>query len=154
LQAFPLLHWLTVRQNLKLACRIRGVSPSQADEILLQLSASHLADLYPKQLSGGERCRASIAESVVGSPKLLLLDEPFTGLDLLVKEEVAQAMFNFAARNSISVILVTHDLEDATRFSDRVIVLGKNPITQIVADIPTARPNAAAAVEAALREHA
>ena len=139
---------------MQLACQIRGVSGARGDDILLQLSASHLANLYPKQLSGGERCRASLAQSLVGIPKLLLLDEPFTGLDLLVKDDVARNVFSFAERYSISVILVTHDLEDAVHFSRRVLVLGKHPITRIVADIPTERSNAVAAIETTLKEQA
>ncbi len=154
LQAFPLLHWLTVRQNLALACRIRRVSPSVIDEILHQLSASHLAHLYPRQLSGGERCRASLAQSVIGHPKLLLLDEPFTGLDLLVKEDVAHSLFDFAARMEIAVVLVTHDIEDAATFSERVVVLGLHPVTEIIADIPAKSADALVSIRNALKGNA
>jgi ABC-type nitrate/sulfonate/bicarbonate transport system ATPase subunit len=151
LQAFPLLHWLTVRENLALACKIRRVSRLQVEEILVQLSAAHVGDSYPRNLSGGERCRASLAQAVVGHPKLLLLDEPFTGLDLLVKEDVARSMFRYASRSEIGVILVTHDIRDAATFCDRIVVLGKNPVTEIVADIASQGPSTTAAIEEALR---
>lgn len=132
LQSFPLFHWLTVRQNLALACRIQQVSTDRVENILARFSASHIADRYPKELSGGERCRASLAQSVVAHPRVLLLDEPFTGLDSLVKAEVARYLFGFAERECIPILFVTHDLHDAVDFSDRVLVLGRHPVTEVV----------------------
>lgn len=154
LQAFPLLHWLTVRENLALACKIRRVSATRVDEVLVQLSADHISCAYPRNLSGGERCRASLAQAVVGRPSLLLLDEPFTGLDLLVKEDVAESILQYAYRSQIGVVLVTHDIRDAATFCDRVVVLGKNGITKSVADIVGKVPTTMAAIEAALKAEA
>lgn len=151
-QSFPLFHWLTVRQNLLLACRVRGVKPHHIDDILEQFAASSLANRYPKRLSGGERCRASLAQAVVADPKLLLLDEPFTGLDTIVKEDVAESLFEFARRTQIGVLLVTHDLNDAIEFSDRVLVLGGAPVTRVLAEIPTNQPSALNTVRNLLRE--
>ena len=151
LQAFPLLHWLTVRENLALACKIRRVPASRVDEALGELSASHLAEFFPRKLSGGERCRASLAQAVVGQPKLLLLDEPFTGLDLLVKEDVAASVLHFASQFEIGVIFVTHDIRDAAIFCDRIVVLGGKPITRIIAEIAGKQANSALEIEAALK---
>jgi ABC-type nitrate/sulfonate/bicarbonate transport system ATPase subunit len=151
-QSFPLFHWLTVRQNLLLACRIRGVKPHHIDKILEQFAASKLANRFPKGLSGGERCRASLAQAVVADPNLLLLDEPFTGLDTIVKEDVAASLFEFARRTQIGVLLVTHDLNDAIEFSDRVLVLGGSPVTRVLAEVPTNHPSALTTVRSLLRE--
>jgi ABC-type nitrate/sulfonate/bicarbonate transport system ATPase subunit len=152
-QSFPLFHWLTVRQNLVLACRIRGVNPYHVDNILEQFSASLIANRYPKGLSGGERCRASLAQAVVAAPKLLLLDEPFTGLDTIVKEDVAASLFEFARLTQLGLLLVTHDLNDAVEFSDRVLVLGGIPVTRVLAEIPKDHPSALATIRNVLRGH-
>ena len=151
LQSFPLFHWLTVRENLALACRIRRVTDQRIDEILEQLSADHLAGKYPKQLSGGERCRASLAQAVIAKPKLLLLDEPFTGLDSLVKEDVASSIFAYAHAREIAVLLVTHDLYDAVNFTERVFVVGKQPVSEIVAEVETNAPDAGKRIRESLR---
>jgi ABC-type nitrate/sulfonate/bicarbonate transport system ATPase subunit len=151
LQAFPLLHWLTVRENLFLACKIRRVSVERVDSVLVQLSSNHLANSYPRNLSGGERCRASLAQAVMGQPRLLLLDEPFNGLDFLVKEDVANAMLDYASETDIGVVLVTHDIRDAATLCDRIVVLGKSTVTQIIAEVEGKRPDSINLIEAALR---
>ena len=154
IQSFPLFHWLTVRQNVRLACRIRGVAHADIDAILAEFSATALADRYPQALSGGERCRASLAQAAVASPRLLLLDEPFTGLDTLVKEDVAQTLYEFAQNRQIPVLLVTHDLDDAVHFSERVVVLGENSPTRVLAEVHTSESNALNTVRETLRRNA
>jgi NitT/TauT family transport system ATP-binding protein len=157
-QGFPLFHWLTVRQNLELASKIRGMPGNQVDGLLEQFSASHLANRYPKGLSGGERCRASLAQAAVASPKLALLDEPFTGLDSLVKEDVAGSLFAFAKNNRIGVLLVTHDMNDAVSYSQRVVVLGGvlggRPIARVLAEVDTSRSSALETIQQLLRRYA
>ncbi len=131
LQSFPLLHWLTVEGNLRLAAQIRGLLDGlDVDRVLSEFSALHLKERYPKNLSGGERCRASLAQAVLAEPKVLLLDEPFTGLDLHVKEEIAERLFSFAESHGTSILFVTHDLHDACEYATRVVVLsGQLPAT-------------------------
>jgi len=153
-QSFPLFHWLTVRQNLELACKIRGVTIDHVDGLLGQFSASHIADRFPKALSGGERCRASLAQAAVASPKLVLLDEPFTGLDTLVKEDVAESLFAFANNTRIGVVLVTHDLNDAVSFSQRIVVLGGRPLTRVLAEVSSTDPNALQTIRQLHRRYA
>ncbi len=153
LQNFPLFHWLTVKQNLRLACRVRGVSAENVADILAQFSCLELADRYPRGLSGGERCRASLAQAVVAHPALLLLDEPFTGLDTLVKEDVAHSLFGFAQSRNLGLLFVTHDLTDAVEFSDRVLVLAGASPTRVVAEFKTAQSDALSSVRDALRSH-
>lgn len=151
LQSFPLFHWLTVMGNLRLACRIRGVDASGLMEVLKEFSADHLADRYPLTLSGGERCRASLSQAVVAHPSLMLLDEPFTGLDNLVKQAVSDSVFRFAEERKVAVILVTHDLYDACEFAHKVVVLANGDVTRIRTQIDTSRPDAILAVRDALR---
>jgi NitT/TauT family transport system ATP-binding protein len=153
-QSFPLFHWLTVRRNLELACRIRGMPVHHVDGLLQQFSASHLANRYPRGLSGGERCRASLAQAAVANPKLALLDEPFTGLDTLVKEDVAASLFAFAKDNRIAVLLVTHDLNDAVSYSQRVLVLGGRPVARVLAEVNSSDGSALETIHQLLRRHA
>jgi iron(III) transport system ATP-binding protein len=123
LQSFPLLHWLTVEQNLKLAARLRNVALHDAEELLERVSARHLARRWPHTLSGGEKCRASLALCLVSDPAILLLDEPFNGLDVLMKKEVAETILEFVGKHHCAAVFVTHDLEDALEYSQRVAVI-------------------------------
>lgn len=131
LQSFPLLHWLTVRENLELAAKLKGIDDANLFSILDSVSALHLADRYPGNLSGGERCRSSLSLSLVGTPRVLLLDEPFTGLDIAVKQSIAEKLFEWSRANNVATALVTHDLYDAIEFADRVVVLSGDRPSQI-----------------------
>jgi NitT/TauT family transport system ATP-binding protein len=150
LQAFPLLHWLTVEGNLKLAARLRGGLRVQTRELLTEFRAEHLAARFPNELSGGERCRASLAQAVVGSPRVLLLDEPFTGLDTLVKDDVAGSVFEFARAREATVLFITHDLHDAVVYSDRVVVLSSSSPSALFGIVDASCASAEADVRAML----
>ena len=146
LQSFPLLHWLTVLQNLELSARLRGVDGVDLQHVLKEFAADHIQDRYPKGLSGGERCRASLAQAALIEPRALLLDEPFNGLDLYVKEEIAQRLFSFTEKFGSSIIFVTHDLYDACVYADKVVVLeGKHP-ARIGGVVDTSSPDSQAQV--------
>ena len=135
-QGAPLFHWLTVRQNLERAAAVRGAATLEADKVLASFAAQELADRYPGSLSGGERCRASLSQALVGNPKVLLLDEPFTGLDIAVKRFVAQNIFQVARTADACVIMVTHDLYDAVEYASRVVVLGDASPTRVLGEFP------------------
>ena len=126
LQNFPLFHWLTVRQNLQLAAKMRRLKNIDFDEVLTQCNALHLAKKYPKELSGGERCRASLSQALLINPSLLLLDEPFTGLDTMTRQEVSENIFKFARQHNTSILFVSHDVHDVAVSANRVLVLGKS----------------------------
>lgn len=134
-QGAPLLHWLTVRQNLELAAKIKGISLTDADAVLARFAAEKLADRYPNTLSGGERCRASLSQAMVGEPKILLLDEPFTGLDVAVKRFVAHNIFSLATELGTGILMATHDLYDAIEYANRVVVLGGSTPARIVGEL-------------------
>ena len=145
LQNFPLLHWLTVKENLLLATSLSkiNISEEEISKKLKEVSAEHLSDKYPHSLSGGERCRASLVQASLNSPKLLLLDEPFTGLDVIVKDSVAQNIFNFAQKNQTPVLYITHDLFDACTYASRVIVIAGDKIAEIKNEFEIKNPEEA-----------
>ena len=142
-----LLPWRTVRQNVTLGLRIRDVASgdadTQADDWLTRLGLEGFGDRYPGQLSGGQRKRVAIAQVLALSPKLLLMDEPFAALDAIVRTRITQDLLDWVEREQLTVLLVTHDLEEAISVSDEVHVLGQGPHAAIRArhtiDIPRPR---------------
>jgi NitT/TauT family transport system ATP-binding protein len=142
LQNFPLFHWLTVEGNLNLAAHIRGAPEPDVNSVLSTFSAVKLRHRYPATLSGGERCRASLSQAMVGRPALLLLDEPFTGLDAMTKRVVAQNLFELARADGAAILFVTHDIADAVSFAERVIVVGGEPIAQVVGEVESSETGA------------
>lgn len=153
IQHFPLVHWATVRGNLRLAARIRGVPSADLDQILTNFSADAFADKFPSQLSGGERCRASLSQALLGDPGLLLLDEPFTGLDTLVKRVVASRLFSVARASGAAILFVTHDLNDAVEFSDRVVVLGGHQPVTVAGEVLSRSSDAMAQIGELMAAH-
>lgn len=142
-----LLPWRTVRQNVTLGLKIRDVASgdadTQADDWLTRLGLEGFGDRYPGQLSGGQRKRVAIAQVLALSPKLLLMDEPFAALDAIVRTRITQDLLDWVEREPLTVLLVTHDLEEAISVSDEVHVLGQGPRATIRArhaiDIPRPR---------------
>ena len=132
-----LLPWRTVRQNVALGLRIRGASvPSaeeKADQWLGLLGLEGLGDRYPKQLSGGQRKRVAIAQVLALEPKLLLMDEPFAALDAIVRMRITDELLGWVEREHLTVLLVTHDLDEAITMSDIVYVLSQGPRAEILA---------------------
>ena len=123
LQNHPLLHWLTVADNIQMAARLRKVPRPDPKRILGQVGAGHLVERWPATLSGGERCRASLALCLVSQPQMLLLDEPFNGLDAVVKRDAARAIQTFVHEHQCATIITTHDIEDALECSQKVAVI-------------------------------
>lgn len=142
-----LLPWRTARQNAALGLRIRNVPPAdadaRADHWLSRLGLTGFGDRYPAQLSGGQRKRVAIAQVLVLRPKLLLMDEPFAALDAIVRTRITQELLDWVEREGLTVLLVTHDLEEAIAASDTVAVLGQGPRATMRArravDIPRPR---------------
>lgn len=142
-----LLPWRTARQNAALGLRIRDVPPAdadaRADHWLSRLGLTGFGDRYPAQLSGGQRKRVAIAQVLALRPKLLLMDEPFAALDAIVRTRITQELLDWVEREGLTVLLVTHDLEEAIAASDTVAVLGQGPRATMRArravDIPRPR---------------
>ena len=142
-----LLPWRTVRQNVALGLRIRDVPPAdadaRADHWLATLGLDGYGDRFPAQLSGGQRKRVAIAQVLALRPQLLLMDEPFAALDAIVRTRITQELLDWVERDRLTVLLVTHDLEEAICASDAVAVLGHGPRAAMRArhavDIPRPR---------------
>jgi NitT/TauT family transport system ATP-binding protein len=136
LQKDLLLPWRTALGNTMLGLEIHGVAASEAEErgrvILDQLGLHGFADHYPSTLSGGMRQRVALARTLVNDPDVLLLDEPFASLDFQSKLLIENDMLGLVRRGGRSVLLITHDIEEAVSLADRVIVLSKRP-TQVKA---------------------
>jgi NitT/TauT family transport system ATP-binding protein len=141
-----LLPWRTARQNVGLGLRIHGMARAEAearaDDWLAKLGLAGLGDRFPRQLSGGQRKRVAIAQVLALEPRFLLMDEPFASLDAIVRTNITQELIGWVERENLTVLLVTHDLEEAIGLSDAVYVLSQGPNARIRArhDVAIARP--------------
>ena len=130
-----LLPWRTARDNVALGLRIRKILKStalvEADAWLNRLGLGGLGGRFPHELSGGQRKRVAIAQILALKPKLLLMDEPFASLDAIVRTRLTQELLGWVEQEHLSVLLVTHDLEEALSVSDTVLLLSQGPRAQI-----------------------
>jgi NitT/TauT family transport system ATP-binding protein len=131
LQKDLLLPWRTALGNAMLGLEIRGVASSEAHDrghaMLDQLGLHGFADHYPSTLSGGMRQRVALARTLVHEPDVLLLDEPFAALDFQSKLLIESDTAALVRQSKRSLLLITHDIEEAVSLADRVIVLSKRP---------------------------
>ena len=136
-----LLPWLTVRQNIAVGLRYRAnrgrCDPAEVDRILAEFALEELADRYPGELSGGQAQRVSLARTLVTRPRVLLLDEPFSALDPPTRAALQRWLLELKARHGLTVVLVTHDVEDAVFMGDRIALLSRRPATiRRIWDVP------------------
>lgn len=123
-----LLPWLSVRENIAFGLFSESSkSTSQIDELLSLLDLKQFADAYPNQLSGGMAQRVSLARALVNLPDLLLLDEPFGALDELTKRRLQEEAQKVLSKEKTTVLMVTHDIEEAVYMSDRILLMSKRP---------------------------
>jgi NitT/TauT family transport system ATP-binding protein len=139
-----LLPWRTARENVALGLRIRKLptkaAESEADAWLARLGLEGFGARFPHELSGGQRKRVAIAQILALKPKLLLMDEPFASLDAIVRTRITQELLNWVEREHLSVLLVTHDLEEALTVSDTVYLLSQGPRARILTSYIVAIP--------------
>ena len=141
-----LLPWKTARDNVALGLTFNGVERGQAleqaDFWLGRLGLAGFGHRFPRHLSGGQRKRVALAQVLAMAPKLLLMDEPFASLDAIVRARIIQDVAALVERERISVLLVTHDLEEAISLSDVVYLLSQGPRARIIEDyaVPIPRP--------------
>jgi NitT/TauT family transport system ATP-binding protein len=139
-----LLPWRTARQNVALGLRIRGKLPREAETEaafwLDRLGLHGLGERYPRSLSGGQRKRVALAQVLALRPRLLLMDEPFAALDAIVRHRVTEDLLALVEEQHLSVLLVTHDLEEAQALSDVVYLLSRGPRARIRRRYPVPIP--------------
>lgn len=141
-QSFALLPWLTVLENVELSLRAKGVPPDQRRRRALEaidiIGLDGFEGAYPKELSGGMRQRVGFARALVGEPDALLMDEPFSALDVLTAENLRREIVGLWGKSDFptrSVLIVTHNIDEAVQLADRVVVMGSNP-GRIMCEVP------------------
>ena len=141
-----LLPWRTVRGNVALSLEARGLPASQQgaviDELLAKMGLRAAEHKFPGQLSGGMQQRVQIARCLAQDPKILLMDEPFGALDAMTRQALQDEILQLAAEKQITVVFITHDLEEAIYLGDRVAVIGGAPariVEMIDVDLPRPR---------------
>jgi len=128
LQDAGLLPWKTVWQNANLSLRLRGDYPGQsARGVLEELGLGDVKDRYPNELSEGMKRRVGVARALSTSPSVMLMDEPLASLDTLTKERIQDLFLRLWQRHRFSLVLVTHDIEEAAFLGQRIAVLTKRP---------------------------
>jgi sulfonate transport system ATP-binding protein len=121
-----LLPWLTVAENVGFDVGRGGGKHPRVHELLGEVGLADFADAYPKQLSGGMAQRAAIARGLFTQPSLLLLDEPFSAVDAFTRMRLQELLLSIAAHHGTTLLLVTHDVNEAVYLSDRVLVFGSH----------------------------
>jgi nitrate/nitrite transport system ATP-binding protein len=148
-QNHSLLPWLTVYQNVEVAVdKIfrRTRSAAERKEWILHnlamVNMSHALDRLPSQISGGMKQRVGIARALAMEPKVLLLDEPFGALDALTRAHLQDEVIRIQSELGSTVMMITHDVDEAVLMSDRVVMMTNGPAATIgqVMDVPLARP--------------
>lgn len=129
-----LLPWRTVEGNVALALEAAGTPVSQhrdaIHEVLETVGLAAHAKKFPGQLSGGMQQRVQIARCLAQKPELMMMDEPFGALDAMTREGLQDALLELVAKTQLTVLFVTHDLEEAIYLGDRVVALRANPTAQ------------------------
>lgn len=128
-QEHRLFPWMSIEKNVQLG--LKGLSKEEktklSDQYLELVKLSEFKKAYPSQLSGGMSQRAAIARSLVSQPEVLLLDEPFGALDALTKIELQEELLKIRERFHNTMLMVTHDIEEAVYLADRIVVMSERP---------------------------
>jgi ABC-type nitrate/sulfonate/bicarbonate transport system ATPase subunit len=142
-QDYALFPWMTVRQNIGFGPRQRRLPRNEieaiADEFVKLVGLERSASRYPNQLSGGMKQRVAIARVLANDANILLMDEPFGALDALTREQLQRELLQIWARTCVTILFVTHSVEEAALLADRVLVMSAGP-GRIESDIEIALP--------------
>ncbi|XPP27078.1 MAG: ABC transporter ATP-binding protein [Leucobacter sp.] len=128
-----LMPWLRVEDNIKLPLRGKGIRGAEikrrTEEALASVGLAHASRSYPSQLSGGMQQRVSIARALAYHPEVLVMDEPFASVDAQTRAELEDLILELQRRTGMTILLVTHDIDESIYLADRVVVLGGTPAT-------------------------
>lgn len=130
LQNYGLLPWKTVYQNAMLGVKVkkgRPVLDEYSQYIFKQLGIIQLLDRYPKELSGGQQQRVAIARAFLLKPDLLLMDEPFSALDAMTREEIQELFLHIWKEHRVTTIFITHSIDEALYLGSKIVVLSPSP---------------------------
>ena len=156
-QADSLMPWRTALGNVMAGLEFRGVpmvqAREQANDWLRRVGLGGFGDRYPHQLSGGMRKRANLAQTLVLDPDIILMDEPFSALDIQTRQLMENELLELWASKKKAVLFITHDLDEAIAMSDRVVVLSAGPASHPIGEfqVDIARPRDVAEVKMTAR---
>jgi len=138
-----LLPWMSVRDNVTFPLRRRGLGKgarrSHAESALEAVGLGDAAKKFPWQLSGGMQQRVAIARALAYRPSLLLMDEPFGSVDAQTREDLEDLLLEVRAASDMTILLVTHDIDESVYVSDRILVMGRSP-GRVIADLNVGLP--------------
>jgi NitT/TauT family transport system ATP-binding protein len=130
-QGYTLFPWRTVKQNVMFGIEMQSRSSVEAEgtarEWLEMVGLSRFEDSYPHELSGGMKQRVAIARALANEPRILIMDEPFGALDALTRAKMQAYLLQIWKKVNVTILFITHDLDEAVYLSDRILVLGVNP---------------------------
>ena len=156
-QSEALMPWRSALANVTAGLQFRGVDKAEAkrrgEEWLERVGLAGFGDRFPHQLSGGMRKRVALAQMLILDPQILLMDEPFSALDIQTRQLMENELLELWSANRKSVVFITHDLEEAISLSDRVVVLSAGPATHPIGEfaIDLPRPRDVAEIRLAPR---
>ena len=144
-QGYTLFPWLTVKKNVMFGLEVNGADRSTADQDALQwlnlVGLEEFADAYPHQLSGGMKQRVAIVRALANQPRILLMDEPFGALDAQTRARMQAHLLEIWKKIDITIVFITHDLDEAIFLGDRILVLSLHPgRVQEMIEVPVPRP--------------
>jgi NitT/TauT family transport system ATP-binding protein len=148
-QGYTLFPWLTVKRNVMFGLSLKGQSDTTAEENarswLHMVGLGNFENSYPHQLSGGMKQRVAIARALANEPRILIMDEPFGALDAQTRAQMQMHLLQIWKKVDVTILFITHDLDEAIFLSDRILVLGCNPggMREMISN-PVPRPRTAA----------
>jgi ABC-type nitrate/sulfonate/bicarbonate transport system ATPase subunit len=139
-QSYTSFDWLTVQKNVEYGMKLNGVPAAErrdrADRFIDLVKLTKFRNAYPKQLSGGMKQRVAIARTLANEPSLLLMDEPFGALDAETRWNMQELMISIMETTGTTVVMVTHDIEEALFLGDRIVFISRHPGT-VLQDMTT-----------------
>jgi NitT/TauT family transport system ATP-binding protein len=140
-----LFPWMTVRQNVAFPLRRKKIGKREVRAIVERTLASvgleHTLDRYPWQLSGGMQQRVAIARALAFKPQILLMDEPFASVDAQTRADLEDLVLDVRREYDVTIVFVTHDIDESVYLSDRIVVLGPSPTSVLeVLEVPLGQP--------------